>query len=225
MKLHVYKSKYKKVGVLPIRIVKSNVSRVGPSSERDRIFFILFFCFVFSVSLSGARQEPGKSAITTGCLQVLRCFSLRHRPKFEIIWVCESPAIIMYSDVAIFPRFEGKRDVTHLIYVKIKPYHFLCCFGKDSVSDEIKFQNASKRQIKIIYFYVIKMPLYTIIAGDLQTDIISNLGLGRKLRCFNVRLTYRSFACANARVEHVLRSRHTGRDSAKRRDLSIFIHK
>ena len=28
------KSKYKKVGVLPIRIVKSNVSSVGPSSEK-----------------------------------------------------------------------------------------------------------------------------------------------------------------------------------------------
>ena len=27
-------SKYKKVGVLPIRIVKSNVSSIGPSSER-----------------------------------------------------------------------------------------------------------------------------------------------------------------------------------------------
>ena len=29
-----YKSKYKKVGVLPIRIAKSNVSSVGPSSEK-----------------------------------------------------------------------------------------------------------------------------------------------------------------------------------------------
>ena len=27
--------------------------------------------------------------------------SLRHRPKFEIIWVCESPAIIVYSGVLI----------------------------------------------------------------------------------------------------------------------------
>ena len=95
----------------------------------------------------------------------------------------------MYSDVAIFPRFGGKRNVTHLIYVKIKPYHFLCSFGKDcfklfpqqKVSDEIKFQNASKKQIKIIYFYVIKTPLYTITAGDSQTHIISNLGLGRRL--------------------------------------------
>ena len=51
--------------------------------------------------------------------------SLWPRPKFEIIWVCETPLIIVYSDVAIFPRFGGKRDVTHLIYVKIKPYHFL----------------------------------------------------------------------------------------------------
>ena len=34
--IHVYKSKYKKVGVLPIQIVKSNVSSVGPSLERNR---------------------------------------------------------------------------------------------------------------------------------------------------------------------------------------------
>ena len=31
-----YKSKYKKVGVLPIGTVKSNVSSVGPSSEKNR---------------------------------------------------------------------------------------------------------------------------------------------------------------------------------------------
>ena len=86
--------------------------------------------------------------------------SLRPRPKFEIIWVCESLAIILSIDVAILPRFEV-RDVTHLIYVKIKLYQFLLYFGKDGklfpqqkVSDEIKFQNTSKRQIKIIYFYV-----------------------------------------------------------------------
>ena len=59
--------------------------------------------------------------------------SLRPRPKFEIVWVCETPPIIVYSDVAISPRFGGKRDVTYLIYVKIKPYHFLSCFGKDDV--------------------------------------------------------------------------------------------
>ena len=34
-----YKSKYKMVGVLPIRIVQSNVSRIGPSSERNRKHF------------------------------------------------------------------------------------------------------------------------------------------------------------------------------------------
>ena len=33
--VQIYKSKYKKVGVLPTRIVKSNVSSVGPSSERN----------------------------------------------------------------------------------------------------------------------------------------------------------------------------------------------
>ena len=52
---------------------------------------------------------------------------------------------------------------------------FFNLFPKKKVSDEIKFQNASQRQIKIIYFYVIKTPLYKIIAGDSQTHIISNL--------------------------------------------------
>ena len=113
--------------------------------------------------------------------------SLRPRRKFEIIWVCESPPIILYGDVAIFPRFGGKRDVTHLIYVKIKPYLISLLFWQrrrgfklfpqQKVSDEIKFQNASKRQIKITYFYVINTPLYKIIAGDSQTHIISNLGV------------------------------------------------
>ena len=37
------------------------------------------------------------------------------------------------------------------------------------VSNEIKFQNASKRQIKIIYFYVINTSPYKIMAGDSQT--------------------------------------------------------
>ena len=38
------------------------------------------------------------------------------------------------------------------------------------------FPNASKRQIKIIYFYVIKTPQYKIIAGDSQTHIILGSG-------------------------------------------------
>ena len=33
--MFIYKSKYKKVGVLPIWLVKSNVLSVGPSSERN----------------------------------------------------------------------------------------------------------------------------------------------------------------------------------------------
>ena len=33
-------SKYKKVDVLPIRIVQSNVANVGPSSERNRKYII-----------------------------------------------------------------------------------------------------------------------------------------------------------------------------------------
>ena len=48
--LSCFKSKYKKVAVLPIRIVKSNVSSVGPSSERNtlrlsRVFFFRVFFF------------------------------------------------------------------------------------------------------------------------------------------------------------------------------------
>ena len=34
-----YKSKYKKVGVLPIRIVKSNVSSLGPPSRGEMFLF------------------------------------------------------------------------------------------------------------------------------------------------------------------------------------------
>ena len=106
-------------------------------------------------------------------------------PDPNIIWVCESPAIILYSDVAIFPRFGGKRDVTHLIYVKIKPYLISLLFLAkmawfQTFPSESKrrnlFQNASKRQIKIIYFYVIKTPQYKIIAGDWQTHIILGSG-------------------------------------------------
>ena len=37
-----YKSNYKKVGVLPIRIVQSNVSSVGPSSKRNNIVYCVF---------------------------------------------------------------------------------------------------------------------------------------------------------------------------------------
>ena len=35
---NIYKSKYKKVGVLPIQTVKSNVLSIGLSSERDKKF-------------------------------------------------------------------------------------------------------------------------------------------------------------------------------------------
>ena len=56
----------------------------------------------------------------------------------------------------------------------------MACFqtfpSEQKVSDEIKFQNASKRQIKKIYFYVIKTPLYKIIAGNSQTQIILGSG-------------------------------------------------
>ena len=86
---------------------------------------------------------------------------------------------ILYSDVAISPRFGGKRDVTHLVFQTFRRGFKL--FPQQKVSDEINFQNASKRQVKIIYFYVIKTPLYKIIADDSQTHIISNLALGRRL--------------------------------------------
>ena len=49
---HGYKSKYEKVGVLPTRIVKSNVSSVGPSSERNLyVYFTMLYIssFFFSV--------------------------------------------------------------------------------------------------------------------------------------------------------------------------------
>ena len=36
VEIQIVKSKYKKVGVLAIRIVWSNVSSIGPSSERNR---------------------------------------------------------------------------------------------------------------------------------------------------------------------------------------------
>ena len=46
-RLWYYKSKYKKVSVLPIRIVKSDVSSVGPLSEnkfkKKSFLFFLFF--------------------------------------------------------------------------------------------------------------------------------------------------------------------------------------
>ena len=85
----------------------------------------------------------------------------------------------------------AKRDVPHLIYVKIKPYLIFSVvlanmawfqtFPSTKVSDEIKFQNANKRENKIIYFYVTKTPQYKNIVGDSQIHIISNLGLGRRL--------------------------------------------
>ena len=51
MHVYIYKSKYKKIGVLPMRIVWSNVSSIGPSSERNRVSLlysvILSFIMVF----------------------------------------------------------------------------------------------------------------------------------------------------------------------------------
>ena len=105
----------------------------------------------------------------------------------------------------------GKRDVTHLIYVKIKPYLisllFLAKTGHgfklfpQKVNDEIKFQNASKRQIKIIYFYVIKMPLYKIIAGDSQTHI--TLGSGTQTSPSSVARFAQSDECITVTVKYL----------------------
>ena len=73
------------------------------------------------------------------------------------------------------------------MYVKIKLYinfsvvlakmAWFRTFPSTRVSNEIKFQNASKRQIKIIYFYVINTSPYKIIAGDSQTHIIGLYGV------------------------------------------------
>ena len=47
-------------------------------------------------------DEDGKTPLTLAREYILRVHShLRPRPKFEIIWVCESPAIILYSAVLI----------------------------------------------------------------------------------------------------------------------------
>ena len=53
--LIINKSKYKKVGVLQIRIVQSNVSSIGPSSEKKKqqkknshCFLLFFFCLYAS---------------------------------------------------------------------------------------------------------------------------------------------------------------------------------
>ena len=46
----LYISKYKKVGVLPMRIVWSNVSSIGPSSERNPAYaahYVYFTVFVY----------------------------------------------------------------------------------------------------------------------------------------------------------------------------------
>ena len=47
--IKVYKSKYKMVGVLPIRIVWSNVSSIGPSSERNRKY--IYMCSLAHITL------------------------------------------------------------------------------------------------------------------------------------------------------------------------------
>ena len=125
-------------------------------------------------------EKAVNSKITTGIdhKNTPLNLSLRPRPNSKL-YGSESLAIIVYSDVAISPRFGGKRDVTHMIYVKIKPYHFLCCFDKDGMVSNFSL---NKKINLLIYFYVIKTPLYTIITGDSQTHIISNLGLGCMLQ-------------------------------------------
>ena len=80
-----------------------------------------------------------------------------------------------------FSGLDTRANHTRKIVHTCDLQHACCAHENDWVSNEIKFQNASKRQIKIIYFYVIKTPLYKIITGDSQTHIILNLGLGRRL--------------------------------------------
>ena len=45
----MYKSRYKKVGVLPIRIAQSNVSSIGPSSERNQLAGMKPTCFTIRI--------------------------------------------------------------------------------------------------------------------------------------------------------------------------------
>ena len=66
--IKIYKSKYEKVGVLPIRIVKSNVSSVGPSSEK--------FVRVFSLSDEGPTLETSDFIIRIGSTPTFRYFNL-----------------------------------------------------------------------------------------------------------------------------------------------------
>ena len=48
----IYKSKYKKVGVLPIRIVWSIVSSIGPSSKKKKKVFAVHRPFYISICIS-----------------------------------------------------------------------------------------------------------------------------------------------------------------------------
>ena len=60
-------------------------------------------------------------------------------------------------------------------------------FLQRKVSNEIKFQNASKRRNKIIYFNVIKTPLYKIIAGGFAADqYYFEFGSGTQTKLFLV---------------------------------------
>ena len=51
------------------------------------------------------------------------------------------PPITLHSGVTIFIRFNGEREVTHLIYVKIKPYLIsLLSFGKNEMVSNFSFK-------------------------------------------------------------------------------------
>ena len=51
-KYHINKPKYKKVGVLPVRIVWSNVSSIGPSSEAILSVLAVHRPFYISICIS-----------------------------------------------------------------------------------------------------------------------------------------------------------------------------
>ena len=106
----------------------------------------------------------------------LRLYSLRHRPQ-KTNYGLRNAADNLVQWRSNYSKDLGKCDVTHLMYVKIKLYiNFSVVLAKmawfqtfsSKVSNEIKFQNDSKRQIKIIYFNRLRyqyVTVYKIIAG------------------------------------------------------------
>ena len=78
-----YKSKYKKVGVLPMRIVKSNVSSVGPSSERNQYMYInIWYIFPKQVHVLVAKIQVANFFCNS---QHAQCYTLGTGHKLTAI--------------------------------------------------------------------------------------------------------------------------------------------